>query len=122
MIVIYQTTLHFFEALHDRAVIAGSNKSNIIDNRRWHYYDAIIWTLVHAGIAYLTGNWAYLVTGLVVRLFMMQVLLNKLRGLPYTYLGKGKIDSFCNLYIGKKTTLIIKVVAFLSCFVYEIIK
>lgn len=122
MIVLYQCLLHVIECWHDKNVIAGSDRAKVVENSRWHWWDSMQWTAIYLGIAHLANDYVYVATGLFIRFFLLQVLLNKLRGLPYTYLGKGKLDTFCNLYLGKKTTLIVKTVLLLMCFLYEIIK
>lgn len=119
MIVLYQCLLHVIECWHDKNVIAGSDKGEHYFNSKWHLWDSVFAVLLHSGIAYLAHDPVYFASGLAIRFFLLQVLLNKLRGLPYTYLGKGKLDTFCNLYLVKKTTLVVKSIIFISCFAYE---
>lgn len=122
MIPLLQLIIHFLEALHDYSVIEGSDKSKVFHNRRWHQIDAVIWTIVHLSFAYLAGDIAYLFTGLFIRLFVLQVVLNLLRGYPAKYLGWNGIDLWCRKNVGLKLTLWIKTVLLIASLIYPIIK
>jgi len=118
MITLYQLILHLIEAFHDKFVIAGSDKSKVSDDRKWHKWDAAQWILIHGGIAVLANDNTYLFTGLFIRLWVLQVVLNKLRGLPIDYLGKGSLDGFCFRVFGERWTLILKTIIFVMCLIY----
>jgi len=118
MTTLYQLILHLTEAFHDKFVIAGSDKSETVNNKRWHLWDSIFAVLLHSGIAVLSHNWIYLFTGLFIRLWVLQVVLNKLRGHNADYLGKGSIDGFCFRVFGERWTLILKSIIFVLCLIY----
>lgn len=120
MITLYQLILHLVEAAHDKFVIAGSDKSETVNNKRWHFWDSIFAVLLHSGIAVLSHNWIFLFTGLFIRLWVLQVVLNKLRGLPIKYLSKkdGTVDGLCWLFFGERMTLIMKTIIFVMCLIY----
>lgn len=122
MIVLLQTYFCLIECYHDLHVIKGSDKSQTVHNSKWHKWDSFLWLSLYIWMAVEHNDPVYILTGLSIRLFMLQVVLNKLRGLQLTYLGSGKIDKFFKLYIGKKTTLVLKSILFLMCFLYEITK
>jgi hypothetical protein len=120
VITLYQLILHLVESFHDRYVIAGSDKSKVSDDRKWHKLDALQWILIHGGIAVLANDNTYLLTGLFIRLWVLQVVLNKLRGLPIKYLSKkdGTVDGLCWLFFGERWTLILKTIIFVMCLIY----
>lgn len=119
MIVLVQYMIHMIEALHDKYVIDAGDPTKAHSNTMWHRYDALMWVVIHCFIAYLVHDWMYIVTGLTVRLFTLQVVLNQLRGKPSYYLGNGTVDRFFKLYIGQHATLYIKMLLFILAFVYE---
>lgn len=119
MITQIQLVIHLIESLHDNEVIRGSDKTEIMHNRNWHRYDSIQWVVVHGAIAYLTGNIFFLLTGLMIRFYCLQVVLNQLRRLPLDYLGASGIDGWCIKYLGKKVTFYTKCIFFAACFIYE---
>jgi hypothetical protein len=121
MIQIFQLLLHVIESLHDRNVILGSNRGNTYHNSKWHLWDSIQWVSIHAMIAYLACDWIYVFTGLLIRLFVLQVFLNYLLGNRIDYLGGGFIDSFCKRNFGKKWTLIVKTALLILSLIYPII-
>lgn len=118
MITLYQLILHLVEAYRDKFVIEGSDKTELANNRAWHKINAVFAVLLHSGIAFLSQNWVYLFTGLFIRLWVLQVVLNKLRGLPIEYLGKGSLDGFCFRVFGERWTLILKTIIFVLCLIY----
>lgn len=122
MIVLIQLYLSMIECWHDLHVIKGSDKSEHYHNSKYHKFDALLWFSIYTWMAVEHNDPVYIITGCIIRLFMLQVVLNKLRDLPITYLGGGKIDKFCNDYIGKKTTLVLKSALLIMCFLYEIMK
>lgn len=122
MIVLLQTYFCLIECYHDLHVIKGSDKSEYYHNSKWHKWDSFLWLSLYIWMAVEHNDPVYILTGLSIRLFMLQVLLNKLRGLPLTYLGSGKIDKLCSVFIGKRTTLVFKSALLIMCFLYEIMK
>lgn len=120
MITLYQLILHLVEAYRDKFVIAGSDKTETKNNRAWHKVNAVFAILLHSGIAVLSHNWIYLFTGLFIRLWVLQVVLNKLRGFPIKYLSKkdGTVDGLCWLFFGERWTLILKTIIFVLCLIY----
>lgn len=119
MVPYIQTIIHLIEAAHDSEVIAGSNRSETIHNRRWHQYDALMWLVIHGLIAYLTKEPFYLISGLMIRFYLLQVALNHLRGLSSFYLADKGMDGWCKRKLGQQLTFYIKLTLFLSVFVYE---
>jgi hypothetical protein len=107
MITLFCLFIHFMEAMHDKHVIDDSGKSSVA-NRKWHVYDFLMWLSLYVGFAIADG-WIWILAGGSARLLMLQVGLNKMRGLPATHLGLYGIDKFCNNVLGKRNTLIIKV-------------
>ena len=120
MLLFFLLLLCIFEAYHDAEVIAGSNKNEYIHNRRWHKADAVIWSFNFALIAYLEGNWFYFFAGLVFRLFVLQVVLNRIRGLSVFYLSDKGIDGWFKRNMGLTGTLVFKTILFTLTFFYEI--
>lgn len=99
---IFQLLIHLLEAHHDTAIIKASDPSK--PTADWHRLDAKSWTIIHLWVAILlvwpdTGllmavpliGWLAMV-GLTIRLMVMTIYLNKVRGLPLTHLGGGTID------------------------------
>jgi len=117
MIQLLQLIIHIIESFHDRHVILGSNRGEKYHNALWHFWDAIQWVIIHSVIAYLAHDWIYLVTGLFIRLFLLQVVLNYLLGNRIDYLGGGFVDSFCKRILGERWTLVVKTIIFITCFV-----
>jgi hypothetical protein len=108
LIIYVQIVIHALESMHDRWVIAGQNPDKLRQNRLWHCYDSAVWFTVHALVSAITGNVFYLVSGLVIRLWALQVFLNWMRGLPLVYLGAKGIDAWMNFRFGKRATLVLK--------------
>lgn len=121
MIVLIQLYLSMIECWHDLHVIKGSDKSEHYHNSKYHKFDALLWFSIYTWMAVEHNDPVYILTGLSIRLFMLQVVLNKLRDLPVTYLGGGFIDKFCLRWFGEVGTLCVKSVLFILTFLYEII-
>lgn len=119
MIAIIQLCIHLVEAAHDSEVIKGSNRSESIHNRRWHQYDALMWLIIHGAFALLSKEPFYLISGLIIRLWVLQATLNHLRGLSSFYLGEKGIDGWCKRNLGQNLTFYFKLILFLSVFAYE---
>lgn len=117
MIALLQFSIHLLEALHDYEVIQDSKGT--IHNRRWHIYDSFLWLIVHGTIAFAAQNWWFLFTGLAIRFYVMQVVLNHLRKLPSMYLGDKGQDGWLKRHIGERVTFVLKTILFLTCFVFE---
>lgn len=121
-IFLFQVLIHLIECHHDYHVIRSSRHDRPEDNRRWHQYDSVMWILVHFG---LTMNPLYLISGLAIRLLVLQVYLNHIRGLPLTYLSDKGIDGFMKKNFGPRLTLSVKVlllVASLSLIIHDQIR
>ena len=119
MITFLQTGIHALECFHDKHVIAGSNKSEWYHNRRWHQADSLLWLFVHCVLALYAGSVWVIFTGLSIRLVLLQIGLNALRGLPLNYLGSKGIDGFCRRYIGINTTFALKIVLILFTYAFD---
>jgi hypothetical protein len=119
MITTMLTAIAMLECLHDKAVIDGADPDKKNPNRRWHIYDAAVWMGIYILVARLAGHWEYVLIGMVVRLYILQVVLNHMRGKGAKYLGSAGIDRWCNLYIGARLTLVLKTLLFLAAFAYE---
>lgn len=118
MITLFCLLIHFLECLHDKFVIDDSGR-DAVANRKWHVYDLLTWAVVYMGFALLDG-WIWIMAGIVARLFMLQAVLNKMRGRPYAHLGLYGIDKFCNNYFGKKLTLFLKVALVITSIFVEL--
>lgn len=124
MVVELQIAIHLVEALHDKYVIAGSDKSGKADEAidKWHKVDALQWTIVHVGFSLVTGDLTYIFTGLTIRWALLQLALNYLRGLPLDYLGNGPIDKMTKKLFPKMWSVVVKAAAILFCITYETLK
>ncbi len=120
MILLNCLIVHLFECLADMAQIkaAGPN-AEAYWVRRWHKYDTLQWGVIYVSAAMWGAHPIIMVHGLVVRLFMLQIVLNKLRGLSIHHLGKNPVDRFFHFVFGKKTAFV-KFILLLAALAAEI--
>lgn len=107
-ILIFQVVYYWMECHHDYHVIESSDPREKDHNGQWHKWSAAHAVAMNLVIAWLAGNWWLLFTGLSIRLLLLQVLLNELRGINPSYLGSGPVDSFCRIYFGLTGTIVVK--------------
>jgi hypothetical protein len=118
MITALQFVIHCAESMHDKYVITGANPSDKSSNKMWHFWDAVCWTLVHMTISAAAGDMMFLFTGLCMRLFCLQVVLNLARGQSMYHLGSGPVDKIF-VALGVRITFALKLLLVLLSFAYE---
>jgi hypothetical protein len=87
-IVIVCYAVHCAEALVHTDIIKTSNTD---EHQEWHISFFIMWAMLYGFLAgYI--SWTFIPTAIAARLFTHQVILNYLRNLPITHLGRGIVD------------------------------
>ncbi len=123
ILIFFQLIIHVCESFHDLHVINGQDPKKVEENKKWHTWDAVVWTLVHLSIAVGAQSWELLFTGLVWRFVVLQIVLNYLRpGVSIDHLGTGGVDKISKQLFTRKGTLIIKIIISVILFIYAGIK
>lgn len=121
MIPLFQLLIHTIESFGDASVIAAQRHDRPQQVKDWHMWDAFMWATVHLIIAKLAGDPVYLLTGLTIRWWSLQITLNRVRGMSVYYLGSGFIDRMHAKYLGVRTGTYIKHVLLALSLIYPFI-
>jgi hypothetical protein len=87
-IVVFCITFHLFEASAHKDIIENSKDNS---HQAWHFYFGTMWGYLYVILAIFI-SWTFIPTAIAARLFTHQVILNYLRSLPITHLGRGIVD------------------------------
>lgn len=122
MITIFFYILFAIEARVDYYVCMAQIKNDSIKeyDRLWHRWKFGMWAMMMLFIFLSTGSIFTIVAAAVVRLLVMQIEYNDVRGLPLQHLGTNAIDATCNKLMGDTGTLTVKIILFKITLFYEI--
>jgi hypothetical protein len=112
-IVVLCFGVHWIEAMVHQDIIETS-KSN--EYQGWHDSFFLMWACLYVGLS-ICISWTFIPTAIAARLFTHQVMLNKLRNLPITHLGRGIVDAPFKWMESKVkySSVVVKVAMLLAC-------